>query len=224
MGLLNRHALLLLSCLLMPAAGVVHAHDSSAYGGLFRSRDLGATWLNADVGLFLSGAVSVAVNPVEPNSLLLGTDGVLLASRSGGRRWDREAPEKLSGAVFAIAYSPDGKVALCSTPGGIFRNEDGQWQRASAPAAAVPSRAIVYGAAPDRVYLIGQRDLFRSDDAGRRWARVDYENPQAEFTAMIVVREPQELLLAIMGGQLMVSADQGRSWKRRDAGLPVAGV
>ncbi|HEX7953177.1 MAG TPA: hypothetical protein VF523_08955, partial [Burkholderiales bacterium] len=27
-----------------------------------------------------------------------------------------------------------------------------------------------------------------------------------------------------MGGQLMVSADQGRSWKRREAGLPAAGV
>jgi photosystem II stability/assembly factor-like uncharacterized protein len=208
----------------MCMGGVAPAHDSSAYGGLFRSRDLGASWLNADVGLFLSGAVSVAVSPVDPNSLILGTDGVVLVSRSGGRRWDRAAPEKLSGAVFAAAFSPDGGAALCSTPGGVFRRDDGEWQLASAPAGAAPSRAIVYGVTPGSAYLIGQKDFYRSEDGGRQWTRVEYENPQAEFTALIVEREPQEFLLAIISGQIMGSADQGRTWKRRDAGLPGAGA
>ena len=42
------------------------AHDPSAYGGLFRSRDLGGIWLNADVGLFLNAALTVAVDPRDP--------------------------------------------------------------------------------------------------------------------------------------------------------------
>ncbi len=224
MGLIRLRLLLPLLCTFMCTGGVAQAHDSSAYGGMFRSRDLGESWLNADVGLFLSGAVSVAVSPVDPNSLMLGTDGVLLVSRNGGRRWDRAAPEELSGAVFAVAFSPDGVSALCSTPRGIFRNDNGEWQLASAPAGAAPSRAIVYGATPGIAYLIGQRDFFRSDDGGRQWTRMEHENPQAEFTALIVEREPQELLLAIISGQVMGSVDQGRTWMRRDAGLRGAGA
>ena len=53
----------------MLASASVGAHDPSAYGGLFRSRDLGKTWLNADVGLFLNAALAVAVDPSDPNHL-----------------------------------------------------------------------------------------------------------------------------------------------------------
>jgi len=49
--------------LLLTGAGVgAHAHDPSAYGGLFRSRNLGETWLNADVGLFLNAALTQPPN------------------------------------------------------------------------------------------------------------------------------------------------------------------
>ena len=40
-------------------AGSVRAHDASSYGGVFRSRNLGGTWLRADVGLFLNAALVV---------------------------------------------------------------------------------------------------------------------------------------------------------------------
>ena len=46
--------------------GAAFAHDPSAYGGLFRSRDFGGTWLNADVGLFLGGAVSIRLATERP--------------------------------------------------------------------------------------------------------------------------------------------------------------
>jgi len=47
-------------------AGSASAHDASSYGGVFRSRDLGAAWLNADVGLFLNAALVIAVDPRDP--------------------------------------------------------------------------------------------------------------------------------------------------------------
>jgi len=53
----------------LSSASLAHAHDASAYGGLFRSRNLGETWLNADVGLFLGAAFAVAVDPRDPNHL-----------------------------------------------------------------------------------------------------------------------------------------------------------
>ncbi|MGH8629452.1 MAG: WD40/YVTN/BNR-like repeat-containing protein, partial [Burkholderiales bacterium] len=197
----------------------------SAYGGLFRSRDFGGTWLNADVGLFLGGAVSVAINPGEPNHLLLGTDNNLLVSRTGGRDWKQESPDKLFGAVTAVAFLPGGRVTLCSTPAGVFRFEEGKWQSASAPNEAAPARAIVPGAEPGRVYLVGRRDLFRSDDDGRQWRRVEHVLPGApEFVELVAAFAPAETLYAVVDGKLLASVDRGQNWASRHNGLPEEGV
>jgi len=55
-----------LACVVSLLAGSASAHDASSYGGVFRSRDLGAAWLNADVGLFLNAALVIAVDPRDP--------------------------------------------------------------------------------------------------------------------------------------------------------------
>jgi photosystem II stability/assembly factor-like uncharacterized protein len=216
-----RHRHLLLALALTLGAGAASAHDPSAYGGLFRSRNLGQSWLNADVGLFLGAAVSVSVNPTEPNHLLLGTDTGLLSSGNGGRKWDRVATTKLFGAVFAVAFLPDGKSALCTTAGGVYRLEGSEWRQASAPTEAAPARTIALGAAPGRVYLVGRRDLYRSDDDGRSFLKVENGLPdQPEIIELVVSVHPEEVLVAVADGRPMLSRDGGRTWQQRTAGLP----
>jgi photosystem II stability/assembly factor-like uncharacterized protein len=197
------------------AAGFAAAHDPSAYGGLFRSRNLGQSWLNADVGLFLGAAVSVSVNPSDPPHLLLGTDTGLLVSANGGRKWSRVAPAKLFGAVFAVAFLPDGKSALCATPGGVYWLDGSDWHQASAPTEAAPARAIVFGAAPGRVYLLGRRDLYRSDDDGRNFLKVEHDLLDLPESAV-----SEEVLYAVADGRPLSSRDGGRTWQPRSAGLP----
>ncbi len=206
------------------AAELAHAHDPSAYGGLFRTRDFGATWLNADVGP-VPGRGGRACHRSERlyAILLLGTDTGLLRSRNGGRAWTPEEPGKLVGSVFAVTFLADGKAALCATPGGVFRQDGGTWRQATAPAEAAPARAIALGAAPGRIYLIGRRELYRSDDSGDKWSRVEHGLPnQPEFTALAVAREPSEVLYAVVDGTVMASADAGLNWRPRNAGLPAA--
>ncbi len=203
---------------LMLASASVGAHDPSAYGGLFRSRDLGKTWLNADVGLFLNAALAVAVDPADPNHLLMGTDTGLLRSRNGGRSWALEGQGQIIGAVFALEFSPDNRSALGAAPSGVFRFEDGEWTNAAAAQAAAPARAIVGDAG--RIYLLGQRELFASDDGGRSFSRIPAMLPEgAEMTALAVARDPKEMLLAVIDGALMASEDGGRQWRRRGDGL-----
>jgi photosystem II stability/assembly factor-like uncharacterized protein len=125
-------------------AGSVSAHDASSYGGVFRSRDLGAAWLNADVGLFLNAALVIAI-PRDSSHLLVGTDLGILSSHNGGRSWVPEARDLIIGAVFALAFSPDGKLATCAAASGVFRRDRDGWLRAEAPESAIPARALVAG-------------------------------------------------------------------------------
>ncbi len=212
---------LLLGAALVPAGGAL-AHDPNTYGGLFRSRDMGASWIGADVGLFLNGTLALAVDPRDPNHLLLGTDNGLFGSPSGGRSWMQEAPGRLNGAVFAVAFAPAGGVALCGTPAGLFRWAGGEWTAADAPSAAAPARAIAYGAASGRVYLLGPSGLFASDDGGARFERLaapvdQLAAPAAGLSDLAVVRSPKEVVLLLAGGRLMASEDGGRHWQARPA-------
>ena len=204
----------------MLAGAGASAHDPSAYGGLFRSRDLGGTWLNADVGLFLNSAVAVAVDPRDPNHLLLGTDLGLMRSQTGGRSWTPEAQGQIIGAVFALTFAPDGQSAFCAAPSGVFHFQDGQWLHADAPGDAAPARALAIGAVPGRIYLLGRDGLFASNDGGQSYARVATGLPQgAEITALAAAEQRGEMLLAVIDGQIMASENGGRQWQHRAQGL-----
>jgi photosystem II stability/assembly factor-like uncharacterized protein len=218
-----RTANLLLVLFLAPllAAAQAAAHDASAFGGVFRSRSMGAAWLNADVGLYLSAALIVAVDPRDPNHLLIGSDGGLLASINGGRSWVQEAPTLISGAVFAVAFSPDGTTVLCAAPGGIYRKSAGSWHQADAPGGATPGRGILFGSAPGHVYLLGRDRLFSSDDGGARFERVANDMADGErIDSLTILRRPSEALFAIAQGRLMVSTNGGQRWRQR----PIAGL
>jgi photosystem II stability/assembly factor-like uncharacterized protein len=209
-------AIVMLTPSVAPAA---HAHDASTYGGLFRSRNLGGTWLNADVGLFLNAALTVAVDPRDPNHLLMGTDIGLLGSSNGGRSWSPEAQGLISGAVFAIAFSPDGASVICAAPTGVFRFHDGHWTRALTPDGAAPGREIAFGLVPDRIYILGNNELFLSEDGGQSYRRLrDGPATDVPMAALAVATKPRELLLAVIDGKLMASEDRGHEWQKRGVG------
>jgi photosystem II stability/assembly factor-like uncharacterized protein len=213
--------LLILQSLL--TAGVAQAHDPSPYGGMFRSRNMGDGWLNADIGLFLNATLALAVDPHDPDHLLLGTDVGLWRSHNGGRSWTREAEGQVVGPVFAIAFASDGQSAMAAAPNGVFRFEAGRWTQSKAPNGAIPARAVAVGASQGRVYLLGASRLFVSDDGGRTYdlAPTDLAE-QAEITSLAVATKPSEALLAVVDGELAASGDGGRHWRRQALAPPPA--
>ncbi|MBR0774372.1 hypothetical protein JQ625_05955 [Bradyrhizobium diazoefficiens] len=206
-----------LACVLSLLAGNASAHDASSYGGVFRSRDLGAAWLSADVGLFLNAALVVAVDPGDSSHLLVGTDLGLLSSHNGGRSWAPEARDVVIGAVFALAFSPDGELAMCAAANGVFRRDRGSWLRARAPDSAIPARALLSGPANDRFYLLGRKGLFGSEDGGRSFAIVPGVPQTSEVTALAAPGASAGALAAVIEGRAMISGDGGRTWS--DTGL-----
>ena len=214
-----------LTFLLVLWASPARTHDPSAWGGLFRSRDQGATWVSANRGRVVGGALTMAISPVDVNHLLLGTDSALLRSRNGGRDWTLEAPSVLVGAVFAVAFAADGQRALVSTGLGIFRSEtENSWRQLPAPGGATPARAIVRGAERGRVYLAGWTGLFRSDDWGQSWSSAADGLPDGPTTVLLVTTGPPETLFAVVDGRIWASVDGARTWTSRAAGTSSVSV
>ncbi|MEO8631194.1 MAG: hypothetical protein ABI612_24310, partial [Betaproteobacteria bacterium] len=117
---------------LIPCAS---AHDPSQWGGSFRSRDGGTTWMPIDAGLFIGGAVTIAVDPADPNHLFYATDTRLLQSRNGGRDWKPESSPEFRGPTLAIAFDSAGTRVLAATAGAILRSESGTgWAAVDLPA------------------------------------------------------------------------------------------
>lgn len=212
--------LLLWVLLLTPSA---HAHDPSAWGGLFRSRDNGLNWFPADAGLFIGGALSVAVNPRDPNSLLYGTDSRLLRSRNGGRDWSPEPGAQFSAPVFAVQFGEDGRGEIAVTGNRVYFSSDGAvWQDALAPAGAAPARAIIFAGGSH--FLAGENGVFASNDHGQTWTAAAQGLPEAPVDALVASPGEPATLWAVSGGRIWASADRGVTWAPRDNGLPLGRV
>jgi photosystem II stability/assembly factor-like uncharacterized protein len=206
-----------LAAVMSLVAGSASAHDASAYGGVFRSRDFGAAWLNADVGMFLNAALVIAVDPRDSSHLMAGTDLGILSSHNAGRSWVPEGRDVIIGAVFALAFSADGKLAMCAAASGVFRRDQDGWRRAEVPESAIPVRALVAGRANERFYLLGRSRLFASEDGGRTYALVPGLPQTSEMTALAVIPGSADILAAVIDGRAMISHDGGRTW--RNAGF-----
>lgn len=217
-----RYIRLAVALIFVTGPSVAPAHDPSAWGGVFRSRDDGASWLPADAGLFIGGAMALAISPRDPNHLLYATDTRLLRSRNGGRDWSHDGADKLIGPTLSVAFDQEGRGAVASSSAGVFRTGDGTtWEESKAPAGAAPARVIVAGASPGRFYLAGPRGLFKSDDGGSIFVRMgDGILPDTIPTGLSVIANASERILTIVEGRLWISIDGGANWRQSRTGLP----
>ena len=209
---------MLLSAILLSSAPV-SAHDPSAFGGLFRSRDGGVTWFPANPGRIVSGAIALAINPVEPNHLLLATDSGLLRSRNAGLDWSLEAPSVLVGAVFAVAFDPAGRGALASTDTALFRNDGGEtWRPVTTPVGTLPARLLVADGR-GRVYLVGWHQFYASEDWAKSWKAIASPLAGAPVSHIVVPRGTGTVY-AVAGNRLWAMDDGTSAWRAVDEGLP----
>ena len=204
--------------------GGVPAHEADAWGGLFRTLDAGATWIPINPGIFVSGARALAVSPRDANHLLMTTDTGVWRSRNGGRDWDLEAPDVLTGPAFAATFDGEGDRALVAGSSTLFRHDGDRWRPLRTPAGAAPARALVPGAAPGRVYLAGRSGLYVSDDWGGSWVGAGSAFQTEHVTALLVVPGRPDEVYAVVGGSLWSSSDGARSWQPRREGLSGGGV
>jgi photosystem II stability/assembly factor-like uncharacterized protein len=165
----------------------------------------------------MGGALAVAIDPADPDHLLLGTDSGLLATRNGGRDWDLLASDLLRGAVLTVAFNTGGRFVLAANTSTLAISEDAvHWQSRLMPVGASPPRALVRDTDPAAFYLLGWNVLFHTDDGGANWTPVSAALP-SPVTSLIVAGGS---VVAVASGEVWRTQDRGSSWQVMGTGLP----
>ncbi len=200
-----------LSTLLLPLA--LSAHDADSYGGLYRSRDAGATWLPADAGLYINASNTVAMSPTDSNNLLYGTDTKLMRSKNGGRDWHDQA-SVVSGPIFCVAFLPQSNAMFVANGMQLFRSDDGtSWRAGNVPSTAFPIGQIATTASD--VYLAGNNGLYIGSASSEDWRGPVKGLPEEAISALLVVNAtPQTSIHAVLGGRVWRSLDRGKTWQQ----------
>lgn len=236
----------------------VSPHDSKAVyagcdvGGFFKSTDSGATWRILNTGLHDLYVEVIAPHPVKPNVIYIGTEGGVHRSDDGGEHWQwlREGfpPTQSSafsapiGALAIDPQQPDTVYAGIGRPrwgkggtGMIYKTTDAgaHWQIANANGGGVQREAIVsdlvvHPSAKGRVFAATDRGLYRSDDAGATWRRMDRGLPHTHTRRVaLCMAKPEVMYLTLHSkageqpwqGGVYRSDDGGETWSARLEGL-----
>ncbi len=187
---------------------------------LWRSRDEGQSW-----------------QKISPD--LTRADPATLGETGGPIRPDQDGPE-VYGTIFTIAPSPvNPQLVWTGSDDGLVhvtRDDGASWQ-AVTPAGLPPYTRIsfIHASAhdPATAYLAAKRHemgdrqpyLYRTQDYGASWSRIDTGLPAEAFTHAIVEDSKQRGLLFVGSEKgVHTSFDNGASWQPLSLNLPVTHV
>jgi photosystem II stability/assembly factor-like uncharacterized protein len=190
------------------------------YGGVYRSKDGGATWANASGNLPAQEVFDVAADPANPDSAWVinpasSGPNLLYHTADGGAHWTTLTPPP---STYLLAVAPGGAAVYVGGQG-LFRSVDGgrSWQPLTSglgPYANVLSIAVDPGQ-PRRVYAVvytpQTSGIFVSSDGGQSWR---LSSPSARTPAYVLHADPNQtgVVVGMTTTGLVRSTDAGRSW------------
>ena len=203
---------------------------AAVMGGMYKSRDAGATWTWAGTGLYAgSQTSSVAVDPVHPETVYASQWGVY-RSVNGGQTW------KYTGVSesYQVAVHPRSSgTVFAATVNGIFRTSNGgvTWNRVTQGLPSSYSATLIAfdPSSERRMYAFIQEEfdapvgkLARSTDGGVTW-QVLRNGPQQNQRIVSLAVDPRVrgTLYAGTNRAVYKSTDDGATW--RQTGLATAG-
>ncbi len=184
----------------------------------------------------ISHVRSVAPDPQVVGAVYIGVEeGGIYRSGDRGETWE-SLNEGLYWDVHTVTLAPEGMQLYATTGRGFYRSDDGghHWQhlmrglerRYTVPlvmSALQPGRLYTAAAAgsPPSWRQGANAALYRSDDAGEHWTRLERGLPP-QFDVMVrqIAVDNTETLYIAAGHELFISADEGDSWRRLVGDLP----
>jgi uncharacterized repeat protein (TIGR02543 family) len=192
--------------------------------GVFRSDDDGLTWLCVSAGLDTASIDCMAVDPLNPAILLVGTywNGVF-CSKDSGASW---GPSSWLGgySIHCLAIDPETPSTIyAGTAGGVYKSADGgvTWA-ASGLADVFNVTCLAIDPATHMTVYAGTNHsgLFRSDSGGANWKLVSDGLTSLNVTAVVTDSVVSSTLyVGTNGGGVFRSSNRGASWDEMSNGL-----
>ena len=216
------------SALLLLGAGCIQitgtGGSTGTDGGIFRSTDRGATWLQksaiASVGgtRNFSGATvtTLAFDPSDKKALYAGTESGLFYSYDGAESWQGAAT---LGAVrvLSVAVSPADKCTVYASTGNkVMRTTDCSrtWENVyfdARPDTRVNSVSVDRFNPMNIFAATSQGDLLKSGDAGGSWSPIHrFENEVRQVLA--TASDSRVLYVATRNKGIWKTTDGGATW------------
>jgi photosystem II stability/assembly factor-like uncharacterized protein len=193
--------------------------------GLGRSDDGGTRWTRVDTPFNDTQVWSIAIDPNDPNSMLVGTGAPARAAvyrtTDGGATWDRlspEIPERCAGVsrprILTIAYDHvDGESTWFGVEeGGLWRsrNRGDTWTRIDGNERELPQGVtvsdvhcvVVVDGPPKTIICLVVNAIFVSQDDGVTWTRTGTKSTWGIYYTRLAARLPgsNAVLLGIGDG------------------------
>jgi photosystem II stability/assembly factor-like uncharacterized protein len=199
-------------------------------GGVFVSRDAGATWEAANAGLADLIVNCVVVNPLNPNTAFIGTsaDGVYRTRDLGSRvAWTNLSSNLGNPYVQCLAICRGDTSALfAGTINGVFKSTTGgrYWFDMTNNLSVKNVTAMAFGGwGPDTVYAAASGvggGVFKSTNGGDTWTLKNNGFTSSFVTTVRVdPASPNVLLAGTSGEGMFKSTDGGDTWARKIDGL-----
>jgi photosystem II stability/assembly factor-like uncharacterized protein len=219
-------------------AAVGHLWGPNPERGVYRTRDGGQTWelvLHVDDD---TGAIDLAMDPGDPNTLFAamyqrrrtnfgfnggGPGGGIHRTVDGGDSWDRLStglPKGDLGRIGLDVYRRDGNTvyAIIEARGddqGVYRSLDrGEtWEKRGDynPRPMYYSQLRIDPNDPQRVYSLGTR-LAVSEDGGKTFDRMNTRGVHVDHHAMWIDPDDSKHLILGNDGGIYASFDRGQTW------------
>ncbi len=198
-------------------------------GGLWKTTDGGSNWKPLTDRLPTVTASGVAINPQNPQSLLLSTGDFnhwqaygtgIWRSNNGGETWSQTELvwNPSTGYVRGgkISYHPtDTTIVLCATHSGLFRSSDGGIAWSNIINGDIEDFEFKPGD-PNIVYTVSNTDAYKSIDAGASFSPMPLQTSSInEISRMqIAVTPANPNVVYFLGGGDIAT----KCWKSSDNG------
>lgn len=197
-----------------------------------KSRDNGATWMRADIGIKGTDIHALAINPLETNRIYAySVDNGVFGTKNGGMSWNRiddgpENPSIRSFGYMAVPSSMDRAMATnkttnigylwAGTGGGLYSSFACfcGWNQTK----GISDNATIYALAPDpvnrSVMLAGTKDgIFKTIDEGKTFSKIGSDISDV-VAITFDLSNPKVVIAATSNGMIYTSTDVGENWNK----------